>query len=128
MNFPEPLDGKLTDAFDPVSLLRCQLDASEIERHGQVLTLNDAGRRLPELDFSQCILNGEDARRYLCIVGEADREEKQGDPLEFSTAVTLLKLGVHRVQRSLRLKAKSAPDAGRRPHPRHGLTQFCTPQ
>ena len=100
MNFPEPLDGNLTDAFDPVSLLRCQLDASEIERHGQVLTLNDAGRRLPELDFSQCILNGEDARRYLCIVGEADREEKQGDPLEFSTAVTLLKLGVHRVQRS----------------------------
>ena len=113
----EPLDGKLTDAFDPVSLLRCQLDASEIERHGQVLTLNDAGRRLPEQDFSQRILNGEDARRYLCIVGDADREEKQGDPLEFSTAATLLKLGVHRVQRSLRLKAKSAPDAGtRRPH------------
>jgi hypothetical protein len=37
--------------------------------------------------------------------------------LEFSTAAALLKLGVHRVQRSLRLKAKSSPDAGtRRPH------------
>src|ERR1039458_6557933 len=98
----EPLDGKLTDAFDPVSLLRCQLDTSEIQRPGQVLTLNDAGRRLPEPDFAQRILNGEDARRYLSRIGEADREEKQGDALEFITAATLLKLGVHRVQRSLR--------------------------
>jgi hypothetical protein len=113
----EPLNGKLTDAFDPVSLLRCQLDASEIQRPGQVLTLNDAGRRLSEQDFARGILNGEDARRYLAIAGEADREEKQGDALEFSTAAALLKLGVHRVQRSLRLKVKSTPDAGtRRPH------------
>ncbi len=113
----EPLDGKLTDSFDPVSLLRCQLDTSEIQRPGQTLTLNDTGRRLPEQDFAQCILKEEDPCRYLNIVGEANPHAKQGDALEFSTAAALLKLGVHRVQRSLRLKAKSAPDAGtRRPH------------
>ena len=113
----EPLEGKLTDTFDPVSLLRCQLDASEIQRPGQALTLNDAGHRLSEQDFARRILNGEDARPYLAITGEADRQEKEGDALEFSTAAALLKLGIHRVQRGLRLKVKSAPDAGtRRPH------------
>jgi hypothetical protein len=39
----EPLDGHMADRLDPVELLRCQLDASEIQQDGQTLTLNEAG-------------------------------------------------------------------------------------
>jgi hypothetical protein len=113
----EPLDGHLTDALEPVALLRCQLDASEVQRPGQTITLNDAGRKFPEADFFRRIQNGNDVRPWLRISGEADREEKEGDALEFATAAVLLKLEVRRVQRSLRLKVKSSQQTGTRlPH------------
>jgi hypothetical protein len=113
----EPLDGRLTDDLAPVALLRCQIDASEIQRPGQTLVLNDAGQRPAERDFFQRIQNGTDARSWLRITGEADRQAKEGDGLEFACAAVLLKLGVKRVERSLRLKVKSASHVGtRRPH------------
>ncbi len=113
----EKLDGSLTDAFDPVALLRCQLDASEVERSGQTLTLNPSGLSLSQEDFLKRIANGNDPRQLLQIAGEADGEPQTGDHLEFTTAATLLKLGVHQVQRSLRLKVKSAEYVGTRlPH------------
>jgi len=113
----EQLDGHCTDDLDPVALLRCQLDASEIERTGQTLTLSDAGRAIGEAEFSRRIQSGEDGRRWLTIAGEADRKSNEGDPLEFATAAVLLRLGVKRVQRSLRLKVKSSPNTGtRKPH------------
>ncbi len=113
----EKLDGRLTDHLDPVALLRCQLDASEVERSGQTLTLNEDGKNLPEPDFLRRIHNGNDARCFLHIYGAADRDDKEGDALEFAVAAVLLKLGVHRVQRSLRLKVKSAQHVGTRlPH------------
>jgi len=110
----ETLDGHLTDCLDPVALLRCQLDASEVQRSGQILTLNDVGRKISRSDLFRRIENGNDARPLLRIVGEADREPKEGDALEFATAAVLLKLGVHRVQRSLRLKVKSSMSTGTR--------------
>jgi len=103
----ESLDGHLTDELDPVALLRCQLDASEVERPGQTLTLNQAGRDLTETDFHRRVQNGNDVRPWLEISGQADRESKEGDPLEFAAAAMLLRHGVQRVQRSLRLKVKA---------------------
>lgn len=113
----DPLDGHLADHLDPVALLRCQLDASEIERPGQTLTLNATGRKLGEAEFFKRLQNGMDARPHLCCLGEADRDQKDGDALEFATAAALLKLGVQQVQRSLRLKVKASADTGTRlPH------------
>jgi hypothetical protein len=104
----EPLDAHLTDDLDPVALLRCQLDASEVQRPGQTLKLKEAGRKLTEEDFFGRILNGQAALPWLEVNGEADRERKDGDDLEFAAGAVLLRLGVKRVQRSLRLKVKSS--------------------
>lgn len=113
----EKLDGRLTDTLDPVALLRCQLDASEVQRPGQTLVLNEAGQKLAEPDLLRRLLNGNDARPWLRITGEADRAVKDGDALEFAVAAALLKLGVKQVQRSLRLKVKSTQQVGTRlPH------------
>jgi hypothetical protein len=113
----ETLDARCTDDLDPVALLRCQLDASEVQRPGQTIILNAAGGKLSEAEFARRIERGSDARPWLRIAGEADRDEKEGDPLEFAAAALLLKLGVRRVQRRLRLEVKSAQQVGtRRPH------------
>ncbi len=104
----DQLDGKLTDTLDPVGLLRCQLDASEVQRPGQTITLNVAGRTLAQDAFFRRVQSGHDARAWLDIAGEADPIDKEGDALEFSTAAVLLRLGVNRVQRSLCLKVKSS--------------------
>jgi type III secretion system FlhB-like substrate exporter len=56
-------------------------------------------------------------RPLLAIGGEADRDPKEGDALEFATAGVLLKLGVARIQRRVRLKVKSGLHVGTRlPH------------
>jgi len=117
LNRTEKLDGHLTDHLDPVALLRCQLDASEVQRPGQKLVLNEAGQKLAEPEFLRRLQNGNDARPWLRFTGEADRQAKDGDALEFAVAAALLKLGVRQVQRSLRLKVKSTQQVGTRlPH------------
>lgn len=113
----ETLDPRPTHPLDPVALLRCQLDASEVERSGQTLTLSPAGQQLAEEELLKRLQNGNHAKEFLLIKGDADREQKDGDALEFTVAAALLKLGVHRVQRSLRLKVKSDHHVGTRlPH------------
>lgn len=113
----EPLDCHIADNLYPVALLRCQVDASEIQRPGQALILNAAGRKLADAEFFKSLQNGSDTRPLLCCLGEADRDWKDGDALEFTAAAALLKLGVPRVQRSLRLKVKSSQQPGtRHPH------------
>lgn len=104
----EQADGHLADILDPVSLLRCQVDASEVEREGESLTLNSEGTRLSAEDLFNQLQNGVDAARFLDTQGTADADAKKGDGLELATAAVLLKLGVKKVQRSLRLKVKSA--------------------
>jgi hypothetical protein len=113
----ERLEGRLTDDLDPVALLRCQLDASEVQRPGQTITLSAAGHTLAESDFVRRVHSGGDVRPWLRVSGEADRDAKEGDALEFAAAAVLLRLGVRRVQRSLRLKVRSSHQVGTRlPH------------
>ncbi|MBV6501366.1 MAG: hypothetical protein CJBNEKGG_03876 [Prosthecobacter sp.] len=113
----QKLDGHLTNELDPVALLRCQVDASEVEREGESLTLTTQAQQLDEATFFKQATSGVDATRWLTISGSADADQKEGDGLEFTTAAILLKLGVRRVQRSLRLKVKSAIGVGTRlPH------------
>ncbi len=113
----ERVDGHLTDDLDPVELLRCQLDASVVERPGQKLTLNDPGRTAAGQRRFEAFTDGADPRAWLLISGEADREDKEGDRLEFTVAAVLLALGVKQVQRSLRLKVKSSHQVSTRsPH------------
>lgn len=113
----ERLDGHVTDGLDPVALLRCQMEASEVERPGQTLTLNPSGRDMTPEDFFRRLRNGQSMREYLEVQGRADSGIKEGDALEWAAAAALLKLGVGRVQRSLRLKVRSRPGVSTRsPH------------
>jgi hypothetical protein len=111
------LDGHVADNLDPVAVLRCQLDASEVERPGQALRLTQAGQQKDLGELSRLHLNGSSLKHFLAIEGEADPDEREGYMLEFNAAAILLKLGVPVVQRSLRLKVKSAPQIStRKPH------------
>jgi len=113
----QKLDGHIADDLDPVALLRCQVDASEVEREGQALTLNAKARDMDDTTFFKQASSGADATQWLEVSGTADGDDKAGDALELTTAAVLLKLGVSRVQRSLRLKVKSASGVGTRlPH------------
>lgn len=103
------LDGHLTNPLDAVDLLRCQVGDSEVQRPGQQLTLNSQGVELDAHEFFRRANNGNRLDGFLQIDGEADLEEKPGDQLELNTAAVLLKLGVPRVHRSVRLKVKSSP-------------------
>jgi len=113
----EQIEGHLTDHLDPVALLRCQLDASEVQRPGEKLILSEAGQKLDPEGFFRRIMSGNDARPWLHISGEADGGGNKGEALEYATAAVLLRLGVKMVQRSLRLKVKSSEQVGTRlPH------------
>ncbi|VVM06818.1 hypothetical protein MAMC_01277 [Methylacidimicrobium cyclopophantes] len=107
----EALDGHIADRLDPLQLLRCQVDASELERNGELLRLNERGTKLSLEEISARCDREEDLRPFLSIGEreEGDKKDKEGDRLEYNTAVALLKLGVQSVRRSLRLKVKSSP-------------------
>lgn len=113
----EKISGNLCDRIDPLALLRCQLDASEVERNGEKLTLSEAGVGMSEEEFFRRVQNGNPVRDFLASEGEADPTQKQGDALELLAAAVLLKLGVPQVRRSLRLKVKSASGVStKKPH------------
>lgn len=113
----EVLDPHAADDLCPVALLRCQLDASEVERKGEKLTLNAAGQSLDDAAFFKRVQGGDDASKFLEASDAADSDRKRGDALELATAAVLLKLGVRQVRRSLRLKVKSAAGVGTaKPH------------
>lgn len=100
------VDGGLTNQFDAVDLLTCQIDASEIERPGEILTLNEVGR---SADFEQFFVPKNrkvDHRPFLKIINPVEDEFEFGFYLEYNTAAVLLKLGVPSVHRSLRLKSR----------------------
>ena len=115
----EQLDGHITDSIDPLAILRCQLDASEVERNGQLLTLNSSARQLSDDDFWKRLpsLSADQVIRWLDILGDGNYGQNQGDALELIVAAALLRHGVRQVRRSLRLKVHSAPGVSARlPH------------
>jgi hypothetical protein len=113
----EKIEPHITDHLAPLDLLRCQLDASEVEHVGQTLTLNVKARQMEAARLLKLIQNGQDPLLYLLPDGATANTPQQGDWLEYATAVILLKLGVCSVQRGLRLKVKSVDHVGTRlPH------------
>lgn len=115
----EKIEGHITDALDPLPLLRCQLDASEVERSGQLIQLSEIGRQLSDTDFWKRLPSADYQKleRWLTINGERNRGQNDGDALELIVAAALLRLGVPHVRRSLRLKVHSAPGVSARlPH------------
>jgi len=113
----ERVAGDICNTIDPLPLLRCQLDASEVERDGEKITLSRKGNEISDADFFARVQNGNRVHDFLTIEGVADQSVKEGDALELLAAAVLLKLGVPQVRRSLRLKVKSgAGIPTRKPH------------
>jgi hypothetical protein len=115
----ERINPQPADALDPLRLVRCHADASEVEREGQRICLNSTGRAVSEADFWKRLpsLTAEQAGRWLTVTDTGNREQNQGDALELIVAAALLRLGVQQVRRSLRLKVHSAPGVSARlPH------------
>jgi hypothetical protein len=111
------LDGHLTDHLDPVALIRCQLKASEIERYGETITLSQQGQEISEAELVKLLHNGNDLTHLLQYDNPLPELPKKGDALELTAAAALLKLGIHKVQRGLRLKVRSVQNVGTRlPH------------
>lgn len=99
------LDPHLARDLDPLALLRCQIENAEIVNPGQSLTLSPAGRAARDSELQTLLKNSFDFRKYLlCDVDEPD--SRVGDGLEYATAFALLKLGVPKVQRSIRLSPR----------------------
>lgn len=115
--YMKKVDGHLADELDPVALLRCQVDTSEVEREGEAITLTPQAQQMDAAALLTQAVSGADPARWITVTGLADAKTKEGDALELTTAAILLKLGVRRIQRSLRLKVKSAVGVGTRlPH------------
>src|ERR1017187_3026714 len=107
----------LADEFDPLSLLRCQLEASEVERDGEILALNRTGLDTPLKELARLLANGDDPLKFLVRAAAVSTVDVKGDCLEFTTAVLLLKCGVNGVRRSVRLKVQ--PNHGGKLSPPH---------
>ena len=103
---PEKMDGHVADEFDPLALLRCQLEASEVERGGEILALNRKGLDTTIQQLARLLAAGADPLRFLVRAATVAPAAAKGDRLEFTTAVFLLKCGVNGVRRSVRLKVK----------------------
>jgi len=115
----EALDPHQADSLDPLALVRCHADASEVEREGELITLAPSARQLTDADFWKRLpsLTHDQASRLLKIVGTGNREANDGDALELIVAAALLRLDVSVVRRSVRLKVHSAPGVSARlPH------------
>lgn len=111
---PQPdyrLDPHLARHLQPLALLRCQLDASEIVSPGQRLQLNEPGRNLP-LDNLPALLKQDHDFCPFLTWDQPDSETRAGDGLEYASAFTLLKLGVPVVQRGIRLSPRVLRGSG----------------
>lgn len=106
----EDLDGHATDSLDPLSLLQCQLEASEVERDGEILALNQRGLQHSVQELERLLLSGADPLSFLVQANPVSQTRAKGDRLELITALYLLKNGVNGLRRSVRLKVR--PDKG----------------
>ncbi len=106
------LDPHLARDIEPLALLRCQLGSADVIGQGQRLTLNERGRKLPEKEIGPLLKKNDDFQKFLGW-DVLEPEDKPGFALEFAAAVTLLKLGVPVVQRSVKLVPKIFGGSGR---------------
>src|SRR5690606_16278385 len=90
----EDIDPSVANVCDAVALLRCQLDASEVEREGQRLVLSPKGLETPPERLFELLRNGADPEPFLHMDQSLHEPAKEGDRLELQAAATLLKLGV----------------------------------
>jgi hypothetical protein len=106
----------LAKDVDPLQMVRCQLDAAEVEEGGQLLTLSADGERLPGQQIQALLENDRTdlghLRKLLNVVGAAPKD-RAGDRLELATAVAILKAGVPMVRRGIRTKSSQQTAAGR---------------
>lgn len=103
----DSLDTHLADELNPIEVLRCQIETSEVENEGETLTLSDAGKNESDGRFLNMINNGNYDESWIKKDGKIIEEKKEGDRLEYRTAVVILRLGVKQIQRGLRLKPKT---------------------
>lgn len=108
------LDPALTNSIDPLQIIRCQIQANELSRDGQILKLNRDGNAASIEEIEKRITHGADPQKWLVLLGSVEGEKKEGDRLEFVVGLYLLKLGVPIVRRSIMLKVKSAPGVSTR--------------
>lgn len=113
----ELLSGNMCNDLDPLRLLRCQLDASEVERDGELLRLSKQGQELSEQKFFASVISSHDVWPLLHAEDRIAEPDKKGDRLELSAAAILLKLGVPEIRRSVRLKVRTGPSiSSKKPH------------
>ncbi len=104
----EKIDPAITDNLSPLDLARCQLIDSEVYREGQRIHLNEKGKNLPTGEKCWSVIKTEDPLNFLTVEGAKDKQKKEGDRLEYLSALVLLKLGVQQVVRSFELKVKQS--------------------
>lgn len=105
------LDAHLARDINPLALLRCQMNASNIASVGQCLTLTEAGKGLSDQQTQAVWKIHQDLQSWLPKYLKWDVELKKpnlqpqwGDALEYFTALALLCLGVPMVQRGIHLQ------------------------
>ena len=104
----EPIYLEHLNQLDPVDVVRCHLQASEVEREGELISLNEKGETTPDGKLQAILDSPASVKELLDISGTTGDEPAKGDSLEYATALILLKRGVNQIRRSLRLKPKSA--------------------
>jgi hypothetical protein len=91
--------------WDPAAVVRYQLDAADVVDPGQLLTLNEKGKRWHENELGSWLTKRMDFRGFLQMDG-SEPEAREGDDLELATAIVLLKLGVPQIRRGIRTTAR----------------------
>jgi hypothetical protein len=97
----------ITNSFDPLDLLRCQIDDDDIAEPGQRLKLNARGEKTPLAELPG-LMNSQkpfDFTSLLDLVGVVP-EARVGDSLELATAFAILKSGPKQIQRGVCLTSR----------------------
>lgn len=101
------LKNDIADLISPIDAIKCQVSTVEVERPGETLKFNTSAQTANKDKITELCNNGDDPRKWLEITNPLPESEKEGDRLEYLTALILLKLGIKKVFRSVELKVKN---------------------
>ncbi len=104
----EHLDPSIANDFNPLDLLRCQLQDSEVKRNGERLVLKPEAKSLSDTEFQQQLEQGRAGELVRVTEGKGDGRHKEGDELELRTAAAILRVGLGAVYRSVELKVRES--------------------